>query len=135
MFSFNEILKVPGVLITLDIIFGILHYYFHKNKFLYNNFHYLHHKLIITDAVSSIYAHPIDYIITNVMPSFITLYIWKVSYNMCVIYLCVFTVSVVNSHTNYKNEEQSSHGKHHIYQIYNYDNFPYLFDKLIKTYY
>ena len=71
--TYINILKFIPVLGLVNIYFSLLHYAFHKNKFLYKNIHYIHHQLIITDGFSAFYSHPIEHIFANIFSPIIAL--------------------------------------------------------------
>ena len=47
--------------------------------------------------------------------------------------LIILTCSTTMAHTHFKGKNLT-HNLHHIYQVYNYDNWPNFFDKYMKTY-
>ena len=62
------------------IIFEFLFYLFHKLfhiKFLYKQFHKIHHQYTKTIGLAGIYAHPLDFIICNLIPGSTGFYLFN----------------------------------------------------------
>lgn len=47
-------------MVIVDTVQYFSHRYIHMNKFCYNNFHSVHHKLVVPYAIASQYTHPLD---------------------------------------------------------------------------
>ena len=75
----NDILLFIPVSFIYEIIFDFFHYWFHRishsNQFLYTKFHKIHHKHKNPIAIITFYQHPFDLIISNSIPTFISLYL------------------------------------------------------------
>lgn len=132
--TYINILKFIPVLGLVNIYFSLLHYAFHKNKFLYKNIHYIHHQLIITDGFSAFYSHPIEHIFANIFSPIIALYLVNANIELAYFSIAILSVSTAMAHTHFKGQK-STHNLHHIYQVYNYDNFPNLLDRYMGTYF
>jgi len=65
--------------ILFDFFHYFMHFYLHKNPFLYRNFHKIHHKWVYPIPILTFYNHPFDYFFTNSIPTFLTLYIFPVN--------------------------------------------------------
>jgi sterol desaturase/sphingolipid hydroxylase (fatty acid hydroxylase superfamily) len=112
-----------------DLVFYIMHYIFHS-KYLYK-YHQVHHHYKDPVAITTFYAHPIDFVCTNILPfvilgiiigaHFITMNIWIVITTFNGIYI---------SHANMTNNK--FHIKHHKNVIYNYGLGMYM-DKILST--
>ncbi len=63
--------------ITFDFFHYLMHYYLHKNPFLYRNFHKIHHKWTYPTPILTFYNHPFDFMFTNSIPTLLTLYIFS----------------------------------------------------------
>lgn len=105
-------------LISTDILFFLFHYLFHT-KYLYY-FHRIHHRYIITYGITAIYAHPIDFIITNLVPISFAPLIFKFD-NELIKNIIIFSVlyTVIISHGGYS-FLPIGHLKHHMYKKINY---------------
>lgn len=125
----------PVMIIILNETFAIAHYILHKNKWLYRNVHAVHHRLWIPHPIGSIYAHPIEHILGNLLP--VGLAIMLTGAQWWTTYLLILQVSyeTVKGHTRLiSNKESSNHNLHHTKLTCNYDNSPYIFDKIMGTY-
>jgi len=62
-----------------EIIFDLFHYVshllLHKNTYLYKNIHKIHHKFKYPSCITTFYQHPVDMILSNLIPTIITMYI------------------------------------------------------------
>ena len=62
-----------------EIIFDLFHYVshliLHKNTYLYKNIHKIHHKFKYPSCITTFYQHPVDMILSNLVPVIITMYI------------------------------------------------------------
>ena len=67
--------------IIFDFFHYCSHYYLHKNLYLYKKFHKTHHKWTYPTSILSFYIHPIDYVLTNSIPTFLTIYIFPFHLN------------------------------------------------------
>lgn len=83
---FSDAVDFWYISFAFEIIFDFFHfcshYYIHKIPFLYRNFHKVHHKWKYPTSILTFYMHPVDYILTNSIPTFLTLYIFpfRISY-------------------------------------------------------
>ena len=61
-------------IIFLSIVFETLYYWSHRllhTPWLYKNFHKRHHEYQVTVAIASIYNHPFDFALKNLIPTYI----------------------------------------------------------------
>jgi sterol desaturase/sphingolipid hydroxylase (fatty acid hydroxylase superfamily) len=72
--------------IIFDFFHWITHWYFHKNKFLYKNFHSIHHRQKYPTAITTFYHHPLDYLVTNSLAQILTLILFP---NISLWYFCL----------------------------------------------
>jgi sterol desaturase/sphingolipid hydroxylase (fatty acid hydroxylase superfamily) len=76
----SDFINFLHVSFSYEIIFDFFHYcshyYLHKNPYMYKNFHKTHHTWTYPISILTFYMHPIDYILTNSIPTFLTLYIF-----------------------------------------------------------
>lgn len=75
-----------------DIIFDIfhysIHYLLHKNKFLYNNIHRIHHNHVHPSIIIKFYNHPLDNLLTECIPLYTGFYL----ISKIMPYFSVFTI-------------------------------------------
>ena len=129
--KYNIFFNIFIWLITSDFLFYGFHYIFHT-KYLYK-FHQIHHQYIYTYGITSIYAHPLDFVATNLVPLSFAPLIFKFNDTLIkniIIFSLIFTV--VFSHGGY-DFLPATHLKHHIYRKFNYGLN--LSDRLLGTYY
>jgi len=79
--------------LLFELIFDFFHYFTHRlvhTKYIYKYIHKIHHKFRHPIAITTFYQDPLDLIITNSIPTILTLlYIPKISYlklNMILVY-------------------------------------------------
>ena len=101
-----------------DILFYYLHYLFHKPVLYY--YHKIHHSYIYTYGITSLYAHPLDFVITNLVPASLPIYILRPQ-EYIIKNLIIFSTSytVIISHGGYVFLPKS-HLVHHTKKVYNY---------------
>lgn len=122
-----------------ELWFGFVHYTFHKIPYLFKTIHKKHHEIIITQGWHSLYAHPLDVILTNIGSMIITHYIFNHSIIFCLLIgsLAVFN-TIIGAHTN--KTPNGYHQMHHKNWNINFgfgmfsDNKGFLFDRLMNTY-
>ena len=61
--------------ITFDLFHYISHLLLHKNTYLYKNIHKIHHKFKYPSCITTFYQHPVDMVLSNLLPTIITMYI------------------------------------------------------------
>jgi sterol desaturase/sphingolipid hydroxylase (fatty acid hydroxylase superfamily) len=90
---FIELVWFIPLSFCFEIIYDFFHYFGHRllhNKYLYKHIHKVHHKFSHPIAIITFYQNPIDLIITNSIPTYLTLiFMNKLSYltfNFIIIY-------------------------------------------------
>lgn len=117
-------------LFITDFLFYFLHKLFHL-KTLYR-FHAIHHEYSYTFGMGAIYAHPIDFLTTNIFPLSFPIVFLNIPMshgNLISLFATVYTVVI--SHGSYKLISGRGHLIHHVKRKYNYGLF--LFDRLLNT--
>ena len=105
-------------LIITDIVFYTTHYLMHT-KYFYK-YHKIHHEIIHPVSISALYAHPVDFYITNLTPISMSLLILNCDMFTWQILIAIqIAFSMLISHGGYKNVSEN-HTTHHIKMIYNY---------------
>lgn len=130
----NSIWKFPLMILTMNFFFGTFHYLSHRFKWIYQNVHYVHHRLVNTDGMGAIYAHPLEHIFINMLPVGIPILLFNVDFYLANIFIIVTSWEAVKSHTIYLYRKSSRHRLHHYYKLCNYDNNPYILDRILGTY-
>jgi sterol desaturase/sphingolipid hydroxylase (fatty acid hydroxylase superfamily) len=134
--SFNilyELLCLCVFIISQEVGFYITHRMFHTS-FLYNKFHYKHHKYNIPIAPCSLYAHPVENIICNLFPVTLGAMIIPHSYITDLIWFTLVAINTTIHHSNYDFSNSKFHNDHHLHVKYNYGLFfmDYLFGTRYK---
>lgn len=119
--------------IFIDILFYSSHYLFHRNKILFNKFHYIHHEFKETQPFVTFYGHPVEHLLVNLMPVFLTIILISPDTYFAKIFITLATVNGVLSHTNINLPSFHFHQNHHTYFVYNYGVLG-MMDKLFNTY-
>lgn len=97
---FDLIMFIP-VSFAYEIIFDLFHYIAHRlehsNSFLYKNVHKVHHTYSHPTTELTYYHHPIDLLLSNTIPQFLTLCampkISSITYNLITIYKIIIELS------------------------------------------
>ena len=119
-------------LLMADLTFYGIHYAFHHPK-LYEKYHSVHHQFKYTYGMGAIYAHPYDFLLGNIFPTFSPLLIFTPTDGV-VYFIIIFATSftVIISHGGFKIFDDS-HLKHHLMFRKNYGLF--ISDKIMGTAY
>jgi sterol desaturase/sphingolipid hydroxylase (fatty acid hydroxylase superfamily) len=155
------ILFIP-ISFIVEIIFDFFHYwshrFIHNNNVLYKYIHKTHHKHISITPIITYYQNPLDFIITNFIPYYLSLFIVKnlIKININFFMYCLLTnykdyIEVVG-HAVIKNTKTCSfpqfiwlpkffniqlqsidHNNHHIYPNKNFSKRFSLWDKIFGT--
>lgn len=76
----NDLILFIPTSFLFEIIFDFFHYISHRtlhNKYLYSSIHKVHHKFTHPICITTFYQHPVDLVITNMIPTIITFYFFK----------------------------------------------------------
>lgn len=94
-----------GCMLTEDVLFYWIHRTLHHKK-LFRKIHYLHHQFLIPRPISAIYAHPIEFIMGNIIPvtagaMFISLMGSPVHIITVWIFVCVRLIETIDAHSGF----------------------------------
>jgi len=156
----NDLLFFIPYSFCFEILFDLFHYITHyhgHNKYIYRYFHKLHHLHRYPVSILTFYQHPIDLIITNSVPIFLSLYILSKfhpsSFFMYKLLTAYKTFIEVSGHSGKKPNGSSfiqffwlpkifniqltteDHYKHHTINNCNYSKRFSLWDKVFGTFY
>lgn len=120
-------------ILSFDILFYVSHRLLHEKQF-YKHIHKIHHEFKYPTALASAYSHPIEYIISNLGPTTLSIVILKPHF----VSLCIFAplgiIGVVMEHCGYNlSHGLGFHEIHHNKFNYNYGVSPY-FDRYFGTF-
>jgi len=111
LFNFYSFPSIPDIYtIIIDIIMfifiiEILFYYSHRLlhiPYLYKKIHSIHHKYTAPNALISLYAHPIEYIISNILPVMIGPLLCKSHIITIWIWILISLFNAMTVHSGYK---------------------------------
>lgn len=152
----NDLIYFIPISFIFELIFDFFHYCMHRlvhvNKYLYINFHKIHHKFRYPTSIITFYQHPIDLILSNTIPLFLTLLIIPMSLELFTL-ISVYKIYIeiaghIGKHTKSTSFPQlmwlpkilnielhvEDHDLHHTLNNCNYSKRFTLFDKLFGTY-
>lgn len=139
-----------------EICFDFFHYFSHRtlhNKYLYKYLHKKHHTFKHPSAIITFYQHPLDLVLTNSLPTILTLSIFRLSYYQFHLITIYKTFIEISGHCGRKMYPTSSftqciwlprifgielytedHDLHHSMNNCNYAKRFSLWDKVMGTY-
>ena len=145
---FPSLLEIFKNVILRMIAFDTLFYWIHRfahTPWFYNKFHKQHHEYKVSVAIATYYNHPLDFIITNIIPNLLTEIMFVKIHVVCVYMWVLFvTPFVLLSHCGYNLSwspysiipfvaDTRYHDYHHSPNIGNYGIFFVFWDTLCKT--
>lgn len=152
----NDLIYFIPISFLFEIIFDFFHYCMHRlvhiNPYLYKNLHKIHHRYNHPTSIITFYQHPIDLILTNTIPTFITLLIIPMSLELFTL-INVYKIYIeISGHSGKKVNSTSfpqfiwlpkyfnielcveDHDLHHTNNNCNYSKRFILWDKFFNTY-
>lgn len=110
--AWQILIRGLGIITTMEIFFYSFHYLFHNPR-LYGKFHKLHHTFKAPFAASAQYAHPIDHLMTGMMPMFLTMYFWQMNRLETQLFMIINTFFNIASHAGmlFYNHDHDLHHK------------------------
>ena len=122
---------VIGCQWTGKMWFYAVHYIAH-HKLVYKYVHYYHHRWILPDPRSTLYAHPVENILCNLGPVLIPVYLFNVSRNGMIVWCIILMINSILAHSGPYNDGVNTHDLHHVYRVVNYGAGVYI-DKFLGT--
>ena len=142
---FNIILQLFIILIIDDIYFYCLHFWMHKNQYILDKIHRIHHQAITPFALEYIYVHPLEWIMGYVGP-FLAIFLISI---LCPVNILAFwlyqlirNLHELDVHSGFKSYiskyipfwgESEHHDLHHEKLNGNYATTFKFWDRLFKT--
>lgn len=114
---------ILGQFMIIIVLEDILFYHFHRLMHLpyfYEKYHKKHHEFIHPIGYAAIYAHPIEHILCNIIPVFVSPLIVGLPFRYFIIWIVLATLNSVKSHAGYKLFDYGIHYIHHEKFNYNY---------------
>jgi len=133
--------QVFAMFLIDDLYFYFYHRLLHKNKFLYKNIHYIHHRASKPFPSDYLYEHPLEWMLGLLGPFIAILVLGGVAFPALILFLIIRTLHELDIHSGiasfYKkipfagtNEHHALH--HKVYDIHYASVFS-LWDKVFKT--
>jgi len=130
---FYTIIKIIFIGFFANLLFYTTHYILHT-RIAFKLIHYKHHEFIEPIVVGSMYSHPIEYLVSNVLAFLIPFIFFGTNSITLLILIFVSTLFTLHAHCQYKlNGMKNDHLIHHKLFKYNYGFGSYL-DIVLNTY-
>ena len=130
---FYTIIKIIFIGFITNLLFYTTHYILHT-RVAFKLIHYKHHEFIEPIVAGSMYAHPVEYLISNVLAFLIPFIIVGTNSITLLILIFVSTLFTLHAHCQYKlNKMKNDHLIHHKLFKYNFGFCKYL-DIILNTY-
>ena len=95
---FRDLLIVIGV---EEVLFYYTHRLMHVSPFLYRNVHSLHHTFNAPVGTASMYAHPIEFMLSNALPIMCGPLLSGCHVSTMWLWVCIAILSTINGHSGY----------------------------------
>jgi methylsterol monooxygenase len=102
-YKYNIYTIIPFILVSI-IITEFVAYVSHRLlhiQFLFDNVHKYHHEFISPIVLADLYAHPIEIVFWDVLPTFITLFIFCPNSYICIFYILFILFTSLCTHSGY----------------------------------
>lgn len=138
VYSLDELVYLIPFMIIEELGFYYTHLLLHF-PFFYRHIHKIHHEWKYPIGLSCIYAHPIEFIISNIFPTILVLLLFSyldiyISIYFYWLWMTIGFINTIYSHSGYSNSKKyQPHFYHHMSFNYNYGVFM-IIDKLMGTY-
>lgn len=112
----TAIVQLIGCILIYEVVFYYNHRILHI-KILYKHVHKLHHEWINPTAAMSLYCHPIEYVLMNMLPHVIGPLVFKVHVVVAWAYFAFAMALGIHDHTGYHLpffKSQEFHDYHHL---------------------
>jgi sterol desaturase/sphingolipid hydroxylase (fatty acid hydroxylase superfamily) len=103
-YEIRDFIMIFMALLSGALIFGIMHYILHKDITLYTNIHYIHHRATITKPFDALYQHPIEYILSAILPFLFSFWLFNISTYVINISLIFVIQRTIKGHVSIQEE-------------------------------
>mmetsp|Transcript_1990 Transcript_1990/g.7194 ORF Transcript_1990/g.7194 Transcript_1990/m.7194 type:complete len:252 (-) Transcript_1990:35-790(-) len=124
------ILQFLGILFVEEMLFFYAHWMLH-HRAIYRYVHKVHHLWKMPVGVAALYAHPVEHLLANILPSYIGGLLVGAHYHVMLVWTAVASINVVKAHCGYP-RGSVTHDDHHQWFNCNYGNFDW-FDRVHGT--
>lgn len=113
-------LEVALLILTFEVLFYYSHRWLHS-KAMYARVHKVHHEWKAPTAIAASYAHPLEHMVSNVLPGVVGATLWRVHYVSLLFFALQGLVATLWAHSGYEHPQGSGvHDRHHQYFDGNY---------------
>jgi sterol desaturase/sphingolipid hydroxylase (fatty acid hydroxylase superfamily) len=127
------LLKLPVHLLVADLGFYLIHCKLHYSPWLYKHIHKIHHRFPAPTAMASVYAHPVEFCLGNLLPIYMGPILTNAHPKTCYIWWCMSILGTCKGHSGYRILGHADyHEEHHYYYKHNYGGM-YVSDFLFGT--
>jgi len=88
------------IILIHDFLFFILHYLLHTS-YLYKKYHYLHHEVRYTYSLASEYSHPMEFVLSGVIPVLVGPLILKAHFFTVCVWMVLQMCETTIAHCGY----------------------------------
>mmetsp|Transcript_10494 Transcript_10494/g.16082 ORF Transcript_10494/g.16082 Transcript_10494/m.16082 type:complete len:266 (-) Transcript_10494:229-1026(-) len=119
--------KFPLHALATECGFYSTHYLFHHSPWLYKHIHKVHHRFQAPTAMTCVYAHPVEFAISNLLPIFLGPILTNAHPWSCYIWFAMAMFGTLKGHSGYRILGHSDyHEEHHSFYKYNYGGMKFL---------
>lgn len=137
--TWEMVIDIFCAIIVDEILFYYGHRLFHESTYLYKNIHKIHHEFQFPCALVAAYSHPIEMLVSNVLPLGMGLIIFRANPFTTMVWSCAAVCGTQTHHSGYRwpytmsfDEQPNYHDYHHKEFTTNYGLLGWL-DKLHGT--
>ena len=98
LYAVNDIAQLFIMIQIEEVIFYVIHRFILHSSWGYKYIHHIHHQFKIPNPFASIYAHPIEHILQNLLPLFLAWYVVGASIRMAVVWIILATINSNRAH-------------------------------------
>ena len=115
------LIKLPLQFLVTEVGFYTVHILLHYSTFLYHHIHRVHHRFIAPTVMTCVYAHPLEYIVGNIFPIYLSCMLMNAHPVTCYVWFPLAMAGTCKGHCGYQIMGViDPHDVHHLYFRYNF---------------